>query len=254
MRSILLAAIGCIFLSSCASFRPATDADHSNRKLSKTELLKSSRPESDWSWLIAKAKIRLESTEQSGSATAQIRIRRDSAIWMHVSKVKVEAARLLIDTDSIYVIDRINKRYLAESIESIGTRFGLELDYNRIQRLVMGERIWEYDNKAKLMRSASQYQLRDTERDIIHKAWFSTSTLLMISQLIDDPRFGNMELSYADYEQHEAYGPLAGSRTIFITDSQKATYLCEISKIRAKWNQSGSMRFSVPSHYSRVSP
>ncbi|MEM1123952.1 MAG: DUF4292 domain-containing protein, partial [Bacteroidota bacterium] len=60
--------------------------------------------ELDVEWLSARARITFKDAEQTRKFNANIRMRKDSVIWMNVKKVSVEAFRILVDRDSIYII------------------------------------------------------------------------------------------------------------------------------------------------------
>ena len=57
-----------------------------------------------------KTKVDLKSTLFSQSFPANIRLKKDSVMWISVA-VGIEVGRALITQDSIFVIDRISRKY-----------------------------------------------------------------------------------------------------------------------------------------------
>ena len=98
-----------LLLTSCSTSRKVQTGDTATAKLKKRSakyLQKQLKAkELDVEWLSAKARITYKDVEQTRKFTANIRMRKDSIIWMNVKKINVEAYRILITTDSIYVID-----------------------------------------------------------------------------------------------------------------------------------------------------
>lgn len=85
-------------------------------------------------------KIRVDSPEGdfSGvSATYRIDLRRDSAMLIRLSKF-IEVARIKIDQDSIYVLDRLGSTYRVCDFSLAESYTGLEVDFEALQDLLLG--------------------------------------------------------------------------------------------------------------------
>jgi len=67
-------------------------------------------------WFSSKARIVPSGFGINASFSANIRVRRDSAIWMNVSKSILEVGRALIRPDSVFILDRFNRTYYARPI------------------------------------------------------------------------------------------------------------------------------------------
>ncbi len=84
-----------------------------------------------------KGKAKLELTTEKGNQKAQmhLRLKKDSLIWISITN-KVEAARILISPDSIKFMDRLNKKFYSNSIDSMGAMFSFNLDFDLIQNIL----------------------------------------------------------------------------------------------------------------------
>ena len=70
--------------------------------------------------------------------SGQLRIRRDSIIWLSVTATMgVEAVRAKVSNDSIWVINRLDKTYLAEPIDALSALIGMPLSLPVIQSLLL---------------------------------------------------------------------------------------------------------------------
>lgn len=102
----------------------------------------------EFDFLSAKAKIKYQNGDNSLSATANIRIKKDSVIWMSVSPgLGVEAARILIQKDSVFFIDRINKQYFVSGIKQLSERYNFEFSYELLESVILGNLIYPYSRE-----------------------------------------------------------------------------------------------------------
>ena len=70
---------------------------------------------------------------------ANIRMRRDSAIWVSLTVgIGLEAARILLTKDSVLFINRLEKKFFAGSYEFINQMINAKVDFDIIQALLTG--------------------------------------------------------------------------------------------------------------------
>ena len=92
-------------------------------------------PPQSFEWLTANMAIQAEVNEQSfNDLSGQLRMRKDSIVWVSVTATMgVEVLRAKISNDSIWILNRLEKTYLAEHVDSldqqIGPLFGLRLPF-----------------------------------------------------------------------------------------------------------------------------
>lgn len=92
-------------------------------------------PPQSFEWLTAKLDIQADVNGQSfNDLSGQLRMRKDSIVWLSVSATMgVEVLRAKISNDSIWILNRLEKTYLAEHVDSldqqIGPLFGLRLPF-----------------------------------------------------------------------------------------------------------------------------
>ena len=102
----------------------------------------------EFDFLTAKAKIKYQNGDNSMSATANIRIKRDSVIWMSISPgLGVEAARVLIQKDSVLFLDRINKQYFTAGIQQLSEKYNFDFSYQLLESVIIGNLIHPYSRE-----------------------------------------------------------------------------------------------------------
>ena len=92
-------------------------------------------PPQSFEWLTANMAIQAEVNGQSfNDLSGQLRMRKDSLVWVSVTATMgVEVLRAKISNDSVWILNRMEKTYLAEHVDSldqqIGPLFGLRLPF-----------------------------------------------------------------------------------------------------------------------------
>lgn len=94
----------------------------------------------DYEWVTAKmsGEVKVESGEIPFSGT--LRMRRDSVIWISANGLMgMEALRTRITSDSVILINRMDKTYLAEPLDEAATSLQLPLTLQETQTLLLGD-------------------------------------------------------------------------------------------------------------------
>ena len=110
-------------------------------------------------YMAAKAKINYKDARQNLTATANIRMKKDSIIWMSISKIRVEAARILITKDSLFILDRLGKRYARKGFEALSKEFDFDINYNLVESVILGNLIYPYQRER--LESSEKYLYYD---------------------------------------------------------------------------------------------
>ena len=96
-------------------------------------------PATSYEWLTAKVDLDAESNGSSlNDLSGQLRIRRDSIVWLSVTAaLGVEVGRIKVSNDSVWMINRLEKTFLAESLDSLSAQVGMPLSLPWIQTLLL---------------------------------------------------------------------------------------------------------------------
>jgi hypothetical protein len=90
-------------------------------------------------WLTANMDIQAEGNGMTyNDLSGQIRMRKDSIVWFSVTATMgVEALRAKVSNDSIWMLNRLEKTYLAEPLDTVSTQLGIPLSLPLIQTLLL---------------------------------------------------------------------------------------------------------------------
>lgn len=129
-----------LFLASCGSHRK--NVTPTETMLTEALIQQVEQNETQWNWFTAKLNIQPESGMISNFG-GQIRMQRDSVIWISVTALLgVEAARIMITPDSLFVINKLENAYAKESFEKLKMRYGTEISFLDIQNTLLGNSLW----------------------------------------------------------------------------------------------------------------
>ena len=96
-------------------------------------------PPQSFEWLTANMSIQAEGNGQSfNDLNGQLRIRHDSLVWLNVTATMgVEVLRAKVSNDSVWLINRLEKTYLAEPLDTLSTQLGMPLSLPLLQTLLL---------------------------------------------------------------------------------------------------------------------
>ncbi len=108
--------------------------------------------ENEFQFETISSKANVSVTDTVGKKTnfkTHLRIRKDSAIWLSISKMSIEAARVIITADSVKILNRLNKEYFIGDFGYINKIFGTDLDYQMMEALLIGNSL-DFEEKGRL--------------------------------------------------------------------------------------------------------
>lgn len=156
MRSIVVLIICSIFFVSCknqkklAQNTPVSTKCNLDYKNSRT--LISNLKANEFCFERFSAKMSVDATIDSSfnSFTITLRMFKDSLIWMSISKVGLEGARVLITKDSVQFINKMNNTYFKGDFNYISNMLNTPLDFEILQSLLVGNSVTFYNDDEKL--------------------------------------------------------------------------------------------------------
>ena len=105
---------------------------------SRKKTVQPQQPQS-FEWLTANLSIQAEGNGQSfNDLSGQLRMRRDSLVWLSVTATMgVEVLRAKVSNDSIWIVNRLEKTYLAEPLDTVSAQLGVPLSLPLVQILLL---------------------------------------------------------------------------------------------------------------------
>lgn len=88
---------------------------------------------------IKRLNIAFTQNDKSHNFRGSVRIKKDSIIWLSISKMGIEGMRVKLTPDSIALIDRLQRKYIETDYSFLNEKFKVKLDYYIIQALLTNQ-------------------------------------------------------------------------------------------------------------------
>ncbi|WP_247232369.1 DUF4292 domain-containing protein [Telluribacter sp. SYSU D00476] len=273
--------VGCLLFTAC--HKPRTQSTQSSEVLSKKDSAKvvtadtiradtvaARQPEEEgskininveeinFSYLLARSKFSFKSrTQNIDNANVNLRVKKDSLIWLSVTGAGFEVARGIITPDSIVFIDKFHKEYFVFTYPQISRQFNFELSFPLIQSLIVGNLPLPREPDQKVRREKDYLLLRQKEGRIMIDNYIGENTRkLKRLQAVEQPSRNSLTLDYEDFQQLSNYlFPYTSLITLDVKSPQDQQYYQTV--IRIKHNKveltdsSPGFPFNIPSSYKR---
>ncbi len=271
LRSCLLMSVLLAF-SACFPSRKITTAQPLPEMRAETLIEKMDSAAVHCKTISAKIAATADVNEKSQSFTVNLRMRTDSIIWLSISALGIEAARVVITRDSIKMLDRIDARYTITDYSYLNNLLEIGVDFAMLQELLLGNYFPYFD--AKKMRSAyvdEQYYILSTLRKrklkrameekesmkrIIQDVWLDPLTYHIVKMAIDDNKVAKkLLISRNDFFAAESETgsdslSIAHHVTLKLEAEKPATIDLQLSKVVV--NKTLEFPFNIPDKYERA--
>ncbi|MCB0525959.1 MAG: DUF4292 domain-containing protein [Lewinellaceae bacterium] len=240
---------GCLRKNKNSIGKPATEsrsADYLIKKLEKRDM-------GSVKALNAKARVFFKSEEESISVNANLFWVRDSLIWLNVKKFGLEAVRMLIRTDSVFVLNRLNKTWSAQDIASLERDYSIPDGFSFMQQFILAgawlDPAMEFQSDIK----DELHRLRGSNSKYSADYRVEEGSFLIQNQTIMQPRDSRfVAISFENYKKTPSAGQFPYIRHIeaFSPESGKITFEIELSDVQI--NGDKKVRFDIPDSYEKV--
>lgn len=252
MKRLLLFISITLMLGSC---KP-TENTGSIKKHSSAYLLKQLDLNSiDYNWFTAKIKVNFQSPEERFAATMNVRIQKDSMVWISGSKFTVEGVRILMTQDSIYMMDRLARKYTVSDYAYLQKVYNLPASLEAVQAILVGNTVI-IGNKKQLRADikGSQYTLTATEKDLRATYTLDGLTYLLDKlQLNEVTKKRDMIMQYSDYQPIESKNKnFSYFRNLTLQSPETGTITSEFRYSRVTFDIPKNTPFKIPSSYQRI--
>jgi hypothetical protein len=122
--------------------------------------------EIDFDYFQGKARMILRDANKEREVKANIRIRKDSVIWMTFSVIGVQGGKALINKDSITIVSTVDKEYYVFEYKELSDRFKFDIDYNVVQSAMLGNPVIPRSENDEVQQESSMYLLNQKQADV----------------------------------------------------------------------------------------
>jgi len=180
---------------------------------------------------------------------ANLRMYKDSLIWISVNAVfGIEAMRLLINKDSVFLLDKLNKTYLTRSIDYLQEVSGLPLTLSNLQDILAGNPVF-IDSVVSYSNDNSTISLLSIGKTFKNLVTINGEKNVLVHSKLDDldiTRSRTADLNYDDYENKKGKS-FSSKRRITVAEKNKLDISLNFKQY--EFNDDLSFPFSIPKNY-----
>ncbi len=246
-----------IFSSSCRVKKLKVEPSKDNLELSVEDELKRKilpyikTSNFNFQYLIAKAKVNVKREGKDFNLTFNIRVENNTKIWISVNALGgIEVARVLLSQDSVKIIDRLNKQYIAKDYIFLSELLKTNVSYALIQDMMFGNAPSTIDyEKSAISMNESTYQFEGNQEMInytvnLRKEDFK---LLVLNLLDQGEEKRQVEVNYGGFKLIENQNFPFLINSIASSPKESLTLNLEYAKIEKVTNL--EFPFNVPKKF-----
>lgn len=199
-----------------------------------------------------KAKMHYEGLGMSQDFTANIRMAKDSVIWVHISAGMglVSVARIYITPDSVLMVNYLEKQVTKMGINDINKLLPAPMEYSYMENLIVGEVLDKGGFPVRATRVLESMLLEVENESMLQTATYSMhdSTMTRLAMQTKGNSDGiDGSISYYDYS--EVSGIMFPAKRDVDIQSAGRKYYLQMNFVSAEFDTEVSFPFSIPDSY-----
>jgi len=224
--------------------------------------------EFQYDWLTAKFSSVYKNRGQKNSFNGQIRIRKDSVIWLSFSPaLGIEAFRMMLTQDSVKFINRMNNTFFAGDYNYVNKYLNTNIDFDIIQSFLTGNDLSFYENEKfragiengiYKLATAGRMKLKKFVRNsqenlrvLIQSIWIDPESFKITHAVVKEIREPNIQLE-ANYSSFEKIGDQLFPKDMFFAISADNNLSVNVNFSKIGIGTPQSFPFKIPQSYRPV--
>ncbi len=157
--------------------------------------------EIDFEYMHGKAKLVYRDNAKEREVKANIRIHKDSVIWMNLNVLGIKGGEVLINQDSITIKSDLQKEYYVFSYTELSKRFNFKINYQIVQAALLGNLIVPKRAGDKIDEDAFFNKLIQKEDSITIQNLINKNTKKLERVDLNEPSTGNsVKINYSEFQ------------------------------------------------------
>ena len=211
--------------------------------------------EIDFEYLHGKGRMVLKDGNKENEVKANIRVRKDSVIWMNFTVIGVQGGRALITRDSITILNNVKNEYFVFDYKELSKKFNLEINYDIIQSAMLGNLLLSRTAQDTVERKTASYLLNQQSGTVDILNYISATTMkIQKIELKENNTHNSLVINYANFQPLDTkLFPYDGTISLFYKAPAgllNTTIIFEYNKVEVGDKQL-RFPFNIPKKYDR---
>lgn len=211
--------------------------------------------EIDFEYLHGKARMILRDAKKERDVKANVRIRKDSVIWMTFSVIGVQGGKALINKDSITIVSNVDKEYYVFDYAELSKRYNFDINFNVIQSAMLGNLISPRDPADEVAQETSYFLLRQNKGTINVANYINSASMKIEKVEMKEGNTSNsLVINYSNFQPlSNKLFPYNGTISLFyktLSGVLNTTIIFEYNKAEVG-DKELKFPFNIPKRYVR---
>jgi hypothetical protein len=209
----------------------------------------------DFDYFQGKARMVLRDANKEREVKANIRIRKDSVIWMTFSVIGVQGGKALINKDSITIVSTVDKEYYVFPYSELTNRYHFNIDYEVVQAAMLGNPIIPRSGADQVDRESSMYLLRQKQSGIDVVNYINAASMKIEKvEMKEENSMNSLVINYSNFQPvGDKVFPYNGTINLFyktLSGLLNTTIIFEYNKAEVG-DRELRFPFNIPKRYER---
>lgn len=211
--------------------------------------------ETDFVYMDGKARMVLRDANKEREVKANIRVRKDSVIWMTFSVIGVQGGKALINHDSITIVSNVDKEYYVFEYSELSKRYNFEINYEVIEAAILGNLIMPRKETDEVKQESSYFILKQSANTITVDNYVNAaSSKVEKVELKEAASSNSLVINYSNFQPlGSKLLPYNGTINLFykaVSGLLNTTVIFEYNKAEVR-DKELKFPFNIPKRYVR---
>ena len=240
-----------VLLSACKSSKTIAEGE-ANFDLNTRQLVKAHKKATpNFRTFQSRVKINYKNGSDEQSHTVTLRIEKDKTIWLNAT---LNLVRAIITPERVSFYNKLDDTYFDGDFRYLSNLLGTELDFNKLQNLLIGNAIYDINSTDYLLsQHENSYLLQPEKQQSLFEIFFliNPSHFKMDSQQVAQTLESRMmEADYLSYQKVEKQLFPERMKVIALEQSSETIILLEYKSISL--NENLRFPYKIPSGFDEI--
>lgn len=250
-RSLIILTLFMVFAFGCKSAKTISSGE-ANYKLSTKQLIKENTKQNpNFNTLQSRLKITLIQNGKTQAHTVNFRAKKDEFLWINAT---FSVIRALVTPERVSFYNKLDNTYFDGDYKYLSDLLGTELDFQKVQNLLLGEAIFNLKNgdyKASVNEGSYVLQPKN-QRELFEIFFLLDPTHFKVkSQQISQPKeFRHLQIDYVSHQQVEKQILPENIKVIAVEANEEIILNLELKNVSL--NEDLRFPFKIPSGFKEI--
>jgi hypothetical protein len=184
-KCLLLCLCTMLLLAGCKKEAIPTDASEKTTTIGHVQV-----NNLEFSYLSSKGQITFNDKNDNLSSGYSLRMQKDSVIWISVQPgLGIEAARMLLTQDSVFMMNRLQKEYIATDYSFLRHKLNVEVNFEVLQAILLGN--YQSKGSEKVINEGESQHIQQTREALLFNFFIGLQNNKLQQLHVQDKNTGN---------------------------------------------------------------